>query len=459
LGVGSCFLLLAPLAPLTVQSAQRITWSDVAPLHSRLEARGITSERFAAYVDEIRRTNARRLREGDLDHLVFYLLQSRSFTTLPPIDPALSAKALVDGLGPVERGEFLKTSLVADERIPRSAAARMTALLRALDSPSADARLTYFRRLVSETFPEPSQRRAGLAREYLRAMRFVYEKEFIAQRSPRAAEAVADLYRTRGLSTDTAVEAGYLVRLGLEVVRSLEPERRIRRVLIVGPGLDLAPRTGFLETAAPQSYQPWAVADALLALKLSTPGELEIVAADINPRVVAHLRDIPKAPQTLTLVSEIRDSETVVLTPDYREYFARLGLAAGSAVPVSPPANLPPGHLLKAVNIAPAVAKTLRAEQADIVTERFEGAAFDLVVATNILPYFDDVALMLAVSNVAAMLAPGGTFLHNEVRPLLQEIAPVVRLPFVQSRQVAIASVKGAPPLADSVFLHRRSAR
>ena len=60
-------------------------------------------------------------------------------------------------------------------------------------------------------------------REYLRAMRFLYQKEFVAQRAPDPADAVAALYRSRGLSTDTAVEAGYLVHLGLGVLKSLEP--------------------------------------------------------------------------------------------------------------------------------------------------------------------------------------------------------------------------------------------
>ena len=67
-------------------------------------------------------------------------------------------------------------------------------------------------------------------------MRFVYEKEFVAQRSAKPADAVADLYRSRGLSTDTAVEAGYVVSIGLGILKSLEPERTVRRVLIVGPG-------------------------------------------------------------------------------------------------------------------------------------------------------------------------------------------------------------------------------
>jgi hypothetical protein len=85
------------------------------------------------------------------------------------------------------------------------------------------------------------------------------------------------------------VEAGFLVHSGLAVLKALEPDRRIRHVLIVGPGMNLAPRTALVESPA-ESYQPWAVIDALLALGLATEDALEVVAADINPRVVSHLR-------------------------------------------------------------------------------------------------------------------------------------------------------------------------
>jgi hypothetical protein len=85
---------------------------------------------------------------------------------------------------------------------------------------------------------------------------------------------------------------------------------------------------------------------------------------------------------------------------------------------------------------------------------------FDLVIATNILPYFDDAQLVLAASNIAAMLAPGGVFLHNEPRPLLGTVTAALNVPFEQSRHAVIANVRGAPaPLFDSVFLHRKPAK
>ena len=115
------------------------------------------------------------------------------------------------------------------------------------------------------------------------------------------------------------------------------------------------------------------------------------------------------------------------------------------------------GHLHSSVRVGTAAARTLHAETLDIVTERLDAQPFDLVIATNILPYFDDGELMLALSNVARMLAPGGVFLHNEARPVLAEITSALGLPFEQSRHVVIATVRGAPaPLFDSVFLHRK---
>ncbi len=288
-------------------------------------------------------------------------------------------------------------------------------------------------------------------------MRFVYEKEFVAQRAARPGDAVADLYRTRGLSTDTAVEAGFLVSIGVGILRALEPGQRIRRVLIVGPGLDLAPRTGLLEAGPPESYQPWAVMDALVAQGLARFGDLEVVGADINPRVVSHLRRARDTPPVLSLLSEIGDSATVTLSPEFREYFAGLGRVIAPAD--APPVALAPlnGHLRRTVRVGPAAAAALDAKALDIVTERLGGAVpFDLVIATNILPYFDDGELALALTNIASMLAPGGVFLHNEARPSLHDMATALGLPAEQSRHAVIATVRGAPPLADSVWLHRK---
>lgn len=461
-------VLLASLLPTgtsggnAVQGAERavrrVTWQDMAPIHARLEARGFSASDFSARIARLADDNARRVHLGDLDHLVFYALQSTRFTTRPSIEPALSAKSLVDSLDAPARDAFLADPASARSRIAQAVHRRLSEFLRAAASPGTDARLAYFGRLLADEVPAARGREAALASEYLRVMRFVYEKEFGTGRSTTAA--AAGLYRTRGLSTDTAVEAGFLVAQGLGVLHGLDPGRRVRRVLIVGAGLDIAPRTALLEAAPPQSYQPWAVLDALVGLGLSRLDEVEIVAADINPRVVDHVRMSRAAPPALLLVSGIGDDGRVTLAGGYREYFEALGRSLGQIDTRARTARgtlpVPPGHLFKRVQVSPEAARAVHAERLDVVTERLAGQTFDLVVATNVFPYFDDDALMIALANVTGMLAPGGVLLHNEARPALHEIAALLGLPPSHSRHAVIATVSGAPPLGDSVWLHGR---
>jgi hypothetical protein len=426
-------------------------------VQATLRAGGVGDATFDAYVTRVGAENVQRVREGDLDHLVYYLLQSSRISSAAAIEPALSARRLVDALDPARRTAYLRGEPTAAPPVPPEVTGRIAALLKAVQTPRGDARLAYFGALLDAVYADRAARAPGLAAEYLRVMRFLYQKEFVAQRDASPAAAVAELYRHRGLSTDTAVEAGYVVHLGLGVLKALDPGRRVRRVLIVGPGLDLAPRTGLDESAPPESYQPWAVLDSLVSLGFGSVDDLEVVAADINPRVVAHLGRAREHPPRLRLASSLHESPTLSLSSDYRDYVDRFG-AALSAQPAAPARDLGKGQRGKTVAVSAAAARALRAAPLDIVTQRLGGERFDLIIATNILPYFDDPQLALAVANIAAMLAPGGAFLHNEQRPIIGDLTGAVGLPLQQSRHAVIASVSGArAPLYDSVFLHVRS--
>jgi len=431
-------------AAMSIAAAARpVAWADLTPaVQAQLQAAGVQAAAFDAKVAALDRGARSRVREGDFDHLIFYILQSTHFTTLPPIEPALSAK------GVAAWQEESQPAGAPAAMAPPDVEARVQAFLNAAASGDRDPRLAYFRALLDGAKTR-EQRRGVIETEYRRAMLFLRRKEFEA-RTPDAAER---LYETRGLSTDTAVEAGYAVQTGLGVLKGLDPSRRVRRVLIVGPGMDLAPRTGMLEAGPPESYQPWAVIDALVGLGLSTLDDLEVVGADINPRVVDHLRASAAKPPVLHLVSGIGASGTVTLAAGYRDYFDALGRSAGD---VRGSARAPAGHLSKTVAVSAKTARTLRAEPLNIVTERLTGEPFDLIVATNILPYFDRVERLLALSNISGMLAPGGVFLHNDPRPEVIQDAIAAGLAGEQLRQVIIAGVKGAPSLADTIVLHRR---
>ena len=237
------------------------------PASHALESRGLTAASFPAYVEGLSEAHATRVRLGDLDHLVFYLLQSTGFTTRPSIEPALSAKSLVEGLGESERESFLRTGEASLRQVPSAVRDRIGRLLVALGAPTRDPRLIYFGELINAAFPDRKAARRSRARAPSRdavRLRKGIHRSAISQAGRRGRRSLS-----RGLSTDTAVEAGYVVSIGLGILKSLQPERSVQRVLIVGPGLDLAPRTALLEAGPPESYQPWAVMDALVSYNLA----------------------------------------------------------------------------------------------------------------------------------------------------------------------------------------------
>jgi hypothetical protein len=382
-----------------------ILFTDLRPAARQiLQNLGVHGEAFPAYIRQIEAQTEQREREGENDHLIYYILQSRQFTKAAPIEPALSAKAFVDsgGLAPVvlrRFGDFL--------------AARI-----------AGERLTYLRRLIPASAPM-----LFLKTEYARAMRSLYAKEF---------ENDPNFYQSRGYSTDTQVPANYAVWTALSALRRRNPEVMVNRVLVVGPGLDFAPRTSLDDRYPPQSYQPFAVADALLSLGLSTNPQIHCV--DINGRVIDFFHNFPRRnPPILYLFSPPGD-------PDYLEYFENLGQAIGAAHRNGP--------LDKQIRVRKGIAASITAEKLNVITRRpaDSTASYDLAVATNVLVYFNDAELVLALSNISSQLADGGYFLHNEVRPAMEAYAQAAGLTLVENRTLRVA-MGARTPLYDAFSL------
>jgi SAM-dependent methyltransferase len=420
-----------------VASVREIAWDDIArPMQDLLARRGITGDGFLARISDLRRRNQARMREGDLDHVVYYVLQSSSFTRLPAIEPAESA-----------------AQFVAINAIPAPAQSRIRAFVAALNHVGSNVRLSYFRDLLSEERSDTASAEAFLCGEYARAMRFLYEKEFAGK--DRTSLAKSALYQARGLSTDTSVDAGFVVYLALGALRQLEPRRQIQRVLIIGPGLDLAPRTALVEAGPPQSYQPFAVMDALFRTALADAATLRVSAVDINPRVVNWLRSVRGTAPRLALHSGISETAQVRLTDDYRTYFASLGETVGVVRPVRGAGGSP--RIAKSLLVSSTVTSAVDAALADITVERLD-ERYDLIVVTNVFPYLSDPELLLALSNVVRMLKPGGVLLHNEPRPLLADATLALGLPLIHTRSAVVATVERGPsPLYDSIWMHRAS--
>src|SRR5262249_19794136 len=142
-----------------------------------------------------------------------------------------------------------------------------------------------------------------------------------------------------------------------------------------------------------QSIQPYALADTLLRLGLSSKESLEITAFDISPRVLQHLA----ASQEAALQAR---SYVVQLPRDLHRgwrlgaihYWQRFGDQIGVPVkPVAVPANVS-GLVLRAVRIRSVIASRVTPVDLNIVLQRAEDAEkeggrdgeYDLIIATNI---------------------------------------------------------------------------
>jgi SAM-dependent methyltransferase len=250
-----------------------------APARAIASQLGINAANFEETLSIIDQRTSERLREGDWDQLVFYMLQSRSFTPAEPIEPARSA------------AEFISAQ---PHRIPTAVRARMDFFLAALGIPSNE-RQSHFSRII----PARDAIRE-LETQYARAMEFLYEKEVRCRDRENPQACIAELYTNRGLSSDTSTQAFRIVEEAVVWLRRNRPNANVRRVLILGPGVDFAPRTALREDASPHVYQPAQV------LQLLRPDRVDCV--DINPLVIAYAKSTCGSAYQLNIATGFLDS-------------------------------------------------------------------------------------------------------------------------------------------------------
>ena len=373
---------------------------------------------FTGLMRTLTERTERRKREGEFDHLIAYALQSNQFTKEPRIEPALSAKVYAQSA-----------------TIPTEVQRRLQQFLQSLSNPADNPRLKYFAQLV----PAHNRSLEFLEGEYSRVMKFLYAKEFLQQ---------THAYETRGYSTDTQVAVNFTVWNALSLLRAMNPGLRIRRVLIIGPGMDLAPRTELIDAVPPQSFQPYLTADALLSLELSALSDLEIDCVDISRRVVDLINSFSGGKRLLQLYSPRG-------TKEYNRYFELLGREIGKPSQDDTLSSaLPRDFLIRFLSVKPRVAQAVHATELNISTQRLL-QTYDLAIATNVLLYFEPAELALALGSTAAMLRTGGYLIHNDLRPETEAEAERAGLAVLQGRSVLVAEGRHAP-LYDSFALHQK---
>ena len=431
----------AQTSALVAQS--RVTFDQAAPVFTALPSnlpaglRGLSTEEIArqwpSWVERHDREVRARLARGDDDSLVNFWLYGTSFTThAPAIARAspLSASALDD----IVKG-------------------RLNDLLDGVTTPRGNERLQFGHRVLAAHNADPRQ--AG-GRERARALLLDARQRMIREfadtdRTLAAAKAGgaagltaanATIFRDRGLSSDTSILADYSVHVALETIArmgTLAPGS-VRRVAVVGPGLDFTNKTDGYDYYPEQTIQPFALMNSLRRLKLAA-ADLQVTTFDISARVNEHLKNaVSRAASpsgyVVTLPLDGDESWTGALLA----YWEQWGDTIGEEVTgIRPPATA--GAVkTRAVRIQPAAVSSIAPRDLNLVIDRLpvrDDERFDLIVATNVLVYYDIFEQALGASNLAAMLRPGGVFVTNTAvlpTPPLRASAAYLRVAHTTAR-------------------------
>src|SRR5216683_1542107 len=231
------------------------------------------------------------------------------------------------------------------------------------------------------------------------------------------------LYQTRGLSADTSLLPNYALEDSLRalVSKGVLAAGKIRRIAVIGPGLDFTDKRDGYDFYPLQTIQPFAVMEGAERLGLGKKEELHVVTLDLNAAVNSHVAKLSAAGKGghRYVVQLPRDADAR-WTNQAVNYWGKFGELVGTPTkPLMVPEELP-SVKLKAVAITADRAARVSSVDLNIVaqtTDFAEGEGFDLVVATNILVYYDHLQQALAMSSIARMMNTGGIFVSNTPLP------------------------------------------
>ncbi|HEV2913922.1 MAG TPA: class I SAM-dependent methyltransferase [Pyrinomonadaceae bacterium] len=453
-------LCLSPLAQTPVRKATYIPFADARPilevldeiLPAELKGKGADQQAalWPAWVARRDREIRARLAQGDEDSLVNFLMFGTTYTKQPRITSKQIEEIKQQG----------KQTLVE---------ARAADLAKALAAPGNNERLLFARLLLAERKHLNPATAAGQARvkEYLLGalarvlnenagyLSALESARLLGNPSEEFAER-SRLYRARGLSSDTSILPNFAIEESLKLMQSrgLLAAGSVRRVAIIGPGLDFTDKQSGYDFYPQQTIQPFAVIDTLVRLGLSKADALQVTTFDLSPRVNDHLeRARLRAHRGQSYVVQLPRDPQAQWKPETIRYWERFGDRIGDPAPaVSVPQSA--GELkIRAVRIRPAVVSRIIPVDTNIVLQRAElppSERFDLIVATNIFVYYDTLDQSLAMANIERMMRPGGVMLSNNA---------LLELPFSRVHSIGYETVvySDRPDDGDHIVWYQRA--
>jgi hypothetical protein len=455
------FHAMSAQAPTPVAAVKtNIQYLDARPILETLrkdllpaELRALTpDERERAWPGWVSRHDATiraRLERGDEESAVNFLLFGTTFTKV--------ARATERDLAQLAAGPG---------GTPGAIVRRIDDFIAGIESPGPNERLQFARQIVERKGIDPT---TAAGRDEIRRyfneslMRFSTEIAILSERrlndpSVELSEKLTR-FRDRGLSSDTSIFADFAIEQGLVAITAagLFGAGSVRRVAIVGPGLDFTDKHEGYDFYPQQTIQPFAVIDSLMRLGLVTSDQFQITTIDLSQRINHHLEAArQRARADGAYVVELPRTMDPPWTPGLVTYWERFGDRIGEEVKA---VAVPPGAgnvRIRAVRVRPAVVLSIIPQDVNIVLQRLEPLAaderFDLVIATNILLYYDVFEQSLALANVAKMLRPGGLFVTNNA---LVEL-PAIPLAWSGDTDVTYFRLPGIGDTIDRLFWYRR---
>jgi hypothetical protein len=386
------------------------------------------------------RTQDREVRErierGLEDSISNLILYGTSFTSLPRLEAPEAAVT--------SAGELVELARV-----------RARVATEALVRPGANERLRFARESLARSGVQRKDMEAFLEANLIR---FALEQRGY-QEKLRSAAAAGDpnetlfvrstLFDQRGLSADTSLLPNFALEDTLRAMlrKGALETGHIRNIAVLGPGLDFADKRDGYDFYPVQTIQPFAVLEAVIRLGLADPAGARLVTFDLNPAVNAHLRQMAERARSGTpYVVHLPRDRAADWTPQAIAYWEHFGEVIGSP---SAAVAAPKGLSVRAVAVAPKYASRIETRDLNVVAQVADGEQFDLVVATNILVYYDRFQQALAMTGIARMMRSGGVFLSNTVLPAQRPAA----LEYLGRRSVTY-SASGS--YGDDVVAYRR---
>lgn len=341
---------------------------------------------------------------------------------------------------------------------------RATDLVRALASPGANQGMQQMQAFLIKqgySFRTPKER-ARVKQHLLNNLARMRDEFAQFREKLKTADSAEEgnLYAERGISLDSNLWPDYALDRSLsELINAgLLKRGSIRRIAVVGPGLDFANKDFGNDFYPPQSFQSFAILDSLARLGLTDLHDFQLFTLDISPSVNIHIAATQKtAAAGKPYIVQLPWNSSVPFSPEYlaafQPWWQQLGSRIGTPVkPVQVPGKVADDVHIRAVSIRPEIAHRITPIDMNVVFQRLplnDEQRFDLIIGTNIFIYYGPFEQSLARANLAAMLKPGGFALSNDM------LSGNVPSHLVEAHRTDI-EVRSNPQIVEHVFCYRR---